>query len=109
MILMLDVENIDPLPMRSDKHDFLPSGLSFTRAHIAVASYSQDAGCDTIHLSAECRTASEVISWADKRIKELESIKRKAIQMDWNKQKTVDSHRRNRDGTERRRSATRAK
>jgi hypothetical protein len=91
MIFKLDVERIDPMPMRSDEKE-LPSGLLSTRAHIAVASYSMDGARDTILLSADCRTPGEIISWADKMIKELESIKRKAIQMDWNKQKTVDSH-----------------
>lgn len=85
MILKLDVDRIDPMPIRSDKHDFLSSGLWFTRAHIVVASYSKNAGSDTIFLSADCRTASEVNYWANMIIKEAEGIRRKAPQIDWNK------------------------
>lgn len=64
---------------------FFPSGHRFTRARIAVVSYSKDAGSDTIFLSVDCRTASEVKRCADQMIKELERIKREAAQMDWDK------------------------
>jgi hypothetical protein len=61
VILRLDVDKIDPMPIRSDKNDFLPSGLWFTSAHIAVASYSKEAVNDTIFLSADCGDVLTVV------------------------------------------------
>jgi len=89
VILKLDVQQIDPVP--SDEN-YAPSGHWFARAHIAVASHSRDADRDTILLSGECLTASEVNYWADKMIKELEGIKRDATRMNWRNRPTVNPH-----------------
>jgi hypothetical protein len=69
------------MPIRSDKNDFFPSGLWFTSAHIAVASYLKKLGTTL----SSCRTASDVNYWANMIIKEAKAIKRKAARMDWNK------------------------
>jgi hypothetical protein len=56
-----------------------------TRAHIVVGTRSRETQSEDILLSADCRTASEIDSYADQMIKELEAIKREARTMQWSK------------------------
>ncbi len=75
--LKLDVDRIDPMPSEPGQ----PSGYWRARAHIAVGSHSREG--DKILLSSDCQEPRHVEYWADKFIKELTEIKRRARTMKW--------------------------
>jgi len=52
------------------------------QAHIALGYYTQDAKVRVL-LSPDCRTAAEVHTWADDLIKELQEVKRRALNVEW--------------------------
>lgn len=75
------------LKLRVQKID-LTDGTSsewFARAHIVTSAAAEDTfDPGTILLSSDCRGTSEVISEADRMIRELEKIKAQVSKVKWN-------------------------